>query len=59
MGLKRGQTLAPVLFIDVPRKVNNPEYELLDITPFEIWIRNNTGKTHSAEKLDSLSVHWC
>ena len=45
----------PVLFIDVPRKVNNPEYELLDIIPFEIWIRDNIGKTHSAEKLDSLS----
>jgi hypothetical protein len=45
----------PVLFIDVPRKVNNPEYELLDIIPFEIWIRDNIGKTHSAEKIDSLS----
>ena len=45
----------PVLFIDVPRKVNNPEYELLDIIPFEIWIRDNIGKTHSAKKLDSLS----
>jgi CDP-glycerol glycerophosphotransferase (TagB/SpsB family) len=45
----------PVLFIDVPRKVNNPEYELLDIIPFEIWIRDNIGKTHSAEKLDTLS----
>jgi hypothetical protein len=45
----------PVLFIDVPRKVNNPEYELLDIVPFEVWIRDNIGKTHSADQLDSLS----
>jgi CDP-glycerol glycerophosphotransferase (TagB/SpsB family) len=45
----------PVLFIDVPRKVNNPEYELLDIVPFEVWIRDNIGKTHSATELDSLS----
>lgn len=44
----------PVLFIDVPRKVNNPEYELLDIIPFEVWIRNNIGKIQSADQLDSL-----
>ena len=44
----------PVLFIGVPRKVNNPEYELLDITPFEVWIRNKIGKVHSANHLDSL-----
>jgi len=44
----------PVLFIDVPRKVNNLEYELLDITPFEVWIRENIGKIQSADQLGSL-----
>tara|TARA_B100002003_G_scaffold236073_1_gene251678 strand:- start:76 stop:1218 length:1143 start_codon:yes stop_codon:yes gene_type:complete len=45
----------PVLFIDVPRKVNNPEYESINMEPFEIWIRNKIGKIHSVEALDSLS----
>ena len=38
LGLKR-----PVIFIDVPRKVNNPEYELFDLEPFEVMIREHIG----------------
>ena len=34
----------PVLFIDVPRKINNPEYEKLGITPFEVQIRFEIGE---------------
>jgi len=33
----------PVLFVDVPRKVNNPDYEELGIEPFEADIREQIG----------------
>jgi hypothetical protein len=33
----------PVLFIDTPRKVNNPEYERLGIVPLEVSIRHEIG----------------
>ena len=32
-----------VLFVDVPRKVNNPEYEVLGVEPFEVEIRTCIG----------------
>ena len=42
-----------VAFIDVPRKVNNPEYQEIDIEPFEVSIRNKIGKVfRPLEKLD-------
>jgi len=34
----------PVLFIDVPRKVNNPHYERLGIEPVEVTLRNHVGR---------------
>lgn len=37
-------TERPVLFIDVPRKVNNPGYEELGIEPFEATVREQIGK---------------
>jgi CDP-glycerol glycerophosphotransferase (TagB/SpsB family) len=37
-GLKK-----PVLFIDVPRKINNPDYQDIGIEPFEVTIRNKIG----------------
>ncbi len=37
-GLKK-----PVLFIDVPRKVNNKNYQEIEIEPFEVFIRNEIG----------------
>jgi hypothetical protein len=33
----------PVLFLDTPRKVNNPEYERLGIVPLEVAIRGEIG----------------
>ena len=37
----------PVLFIDVPRKVNNPDWQQLGIEPFEASIRDHIGATVS------------
>tara|TARA_B100002049_G_scaffold111656_1_gene82414 strand:+ start:265 stop:1431 length:1167 start_codon:yes stop_codon:yes gene_type:complete len=34
----------PVLFIDVPKKINNPEYEKIPQVPIEVSIREKIGK---------------
>ena len=34
----------PVLFIDVPKKINNPEYEKISQVPIEVSIREKIGK---------------
>jgi YidC/Oxa1 family membrane protein insertase len=41
----------PVLFLDVPRKVNNPGYEALGIEPIEVEIRGEIGVILSPERL--------
>ena len=33
----------PVIFCDVPKKINNPEYLEIDLVPLEISIRNEIG----------------
>ena len=35
--------LRPVLFVDVPRKVNNPNYQELNHDPLEVFIRSEIG----------------
>ncbi len=37
-------TLKPVIFIDLPKKINNKNYYLLKNTPVEINMRNSVGK---------------
>ena len=44
----------PVLFVDVGRKVNNPEYERLGIEPFEAVIREEIGRVVSPDRLDQV-----
>ena len=39
----------PVLFVDVPRKVNNPGYKEIDLEPFEVTIREKIGKVVDVE----------
>ena len=43
----------PVLFIDVPRKINNPSYGDINIEPFEVDIREQLGAVLS---LDQMAV---
>jgi CDP-glycerol glycerophosphotransferase (TagB/SpsB family) len=45
----------PVLFIDVPRKINNQEYESINIDPFEVWIREKVGRVQRLEDLENLN----
>lgn len=46
----------PVLFIDVPRKVNNPNYLDLKLVPFEQSIREKIGRVISPGDLDALAT---
>ena len=47
----------PVLFVDVPRKVNNPEYQRLDPVPLEVSIREEIGAVVSPDALASVPEH--
>ena len=42
----------PVIFIDVPRKVNSNEYTKIDIEPLEVEIRSKLGIVVDIEKMD-------
>lgn len=44
----------PVISIDVPRKVNNPDYQDIAIIPFEVDIRNSIGVVISPENLSTI-----
>jgi hypothetical protein len=46
----------PVVFIDTPPKVNNPDYEQLDIEPFESRIRTAVGEVVAEADLGNLSA---
>ena len=45
-------TLKPVLYINTPMKVMNPEYQRIPIVPIDIWIRSELGGQLDPEKLD-------
>ena len=43
----------PVNFMDVPRKINNPDYHKLGIEPLEVLIREQIGKVVDIEHCDA------
>ena len=49
-------TLKPTLFIDTPMKVMNPDYQEIDVVPFDIEIRNQMGRSVSVDDLGSLNA---
>lgn len=49
-------TMKPVLFIDTPMKVMNPEYQKIDIIPFDIEARNLVGRSVSLDHLEQISL---
>lgn len=49
LGLER-----PVLFVDVPRKVNNPGYANVGIEPIEVFARERIGRVLAADALSDL-----
>ena len=44
----------PVIFIDLPRKVNNPEYHKIPFEPFEVTIRSKIGRVISPDSLNEI-----
>lgn len=44
----------PVLFVDVPRKVNNPDYTRLKAVPLEVSYRAEVGAIIDPDNLDAL-----
>jgi len=44
----------PVLFIDMPRKVFNPEYEEIPCVPMEVEVRSDIGDVVSPDSLDEI-----
>ncbi|MCQ2081323.1 MAG: membrane protein insertase YidC [Lachnospiraceae bacterium] len=47
-------TLKPVLFIDTPMKIVNPDYEELSTVPIDIEARNQVGISLSLEKITDI-----
>ena len=46
-------TKRPVIFIDPPMKVMNPEYKMIDTVPINIMLRNEIGKSIAMEDAKS------
>lgn len=44
----------PVLFIDLPRKVRNPEYEEISCVPIEVALRTEIGAVVPPDALDTV-----
>ena len=47
----------PVIFIDLPRKVNNPEYQKFPLEPFEVTIRSKIGAVIHPDHLNEIPRH--
>lgn len=43
----------PVLFVDVPRKVNNPDYKTIAAIPIEVGIREKIGAVLADDDIDA------
>jgi YidC/Oxa1 family membrane protein insertase len=44
----------PVLFVDTPRKVNNPDYEQVSSPPIEVALREEIGSVLSSTTIDKM-----
>lgn len=50
-------TCKPVMFIDTPMKIMNPEYERIDTKPINIWMRDEIGKVVSLDDIESVAEY--
>ena len=48
-------TYKPVIFIDTPMKIMNPEYTRIDTEPFNIWMRDVLGKVVKPEDVSGIA----
>lgn len=49
-------TRKPVLFINTPMKVMNPEYEKIGVVPLNIFMRDSIGKSLNLDEIDKVSA---
>jgi len=47
-------TKKPVLFIDTPMKIMNPEYKRINVEPINIWSRKELGEVISIEECKNI-----
>lgn len=47
-------TYKPVIFVDTPLKIMNPEYQMIDTEPFNIWVREKIGKIVQTEDVMNI-----
>jgi YidC/Oxa1 family membrane protein insertase len=47
-------TCKPVLFIDTPMKVMNPEYQKIDTEPINIWMRQKIGRVIKTDEMHAV-----
>ena len=47
-------TKKPVLFINSPMKIMNPEYEKLEPNPFDIWVRSEIGEELELDEIKNI-----
>ena len=47
-------TKKPVIFIDTPMKIMNPEYKKINIEPINIWIREKIGKLIRLKDINNI-----
>lgn len=48
-------TQRPILFIDTPMKVMNPEYQEINVIPLNILLRDKLGKSLKLDQLDKVA----
>ena len=48
-------TNKPVVFIDTPMKIMNPDYKKIGVEPFNIWARNEIGEVVSVEDCKNIN----
>ncbi len=49
-------TERPVLFIDLPRKIHNPEYEKIGVMPIEVSLREQIGQIINIEDIPNAAL---
>lgn len=48
-------TCKPVLFVDTPMKIMNPEYDRIDVEPINIWMREKIGRIIRVEEVGNAA----
>ena len=48
-------TKRPVVFIDTPMKIMNPEYKKINVEPFNIWCRDIIGEVVKVEQINKIN----